>query len=66
MRKINFLHDGTKRNGFKLKEGRFKLDVRGEFFTERVVRGGAGHPERLWMPCPWRCSRPGWMWPWAI
>ena len=22
-------------------------------------------PERLWMPHPWRCSRPGWMGPWA-
>ena len=24
-----------------------------------------GCPERFWMPCPWRCSRPGWMGPWA-
>ena len=24
-----------------------------------------GCPERLWMPRPWRCSRPGWMGPWA-
>jgi len=26
---------------------------------------GTGCPERLWMPRPWRCSRPGWMGPWA-
>ncbi|KFZ62376.1 hypothetical protein N338_02643, partial [Podiceps cristatus] len=25
-------------NGLKLKEGRFNLDIRGKFFTERVVR----------------------------
>jgi len=24
-----------------------------------------GCPDRLWMHCPWRCSRPGWMGPWA-
>ena len=40
-------------NDFKLKEGRFRLDVRKKFFTERAVRCWHSCPEKLW------CSIPG-------
>ena len=50
-------------NGFELKEGRFVFDVWRKFFTQRVVRHWHSCPEKLWVPHPWQCLRPGWMGP---
>ena len=56
---IQACSDRTRSNGFKLKKERFRLHVRKEFFTQSAMRQWKSCPEKLGMPHPWRCSRPG-------
>lgn len=63
-----FIHadsDRTVRNSFKLKEVRFRSDDREKILLWGWWSTGKRCSENLWMSHSWRCSKPGWMGPWA-
>jgi len=53
--------DRKRDNNLRLKEGRFRLDIRNKILLCQLCGTGSGCPTKLWMPSTWKCSLPGWM-----
>jgi len=60
---MEFLHGLSVigQGGFKLKEKRFSLDVRGKFFHSKGGEALAQLPRKAVGAPSWSCSKPGWM-----